>query len=490
MQRKNGRQCPTTGADAAWKSVGAMTPRPNQKERVMSKQVRKAVGCVVDQLESRTMMSASLVNGVLTVSGTAGHDHLTVEQGSAGIYVMENGVRTNIMSSGKAVQTLSATSVKSIVMNGYDGHDHLGVSFTLGTKPAKFYGGDGNDEVVGGYGNDQIWGGAGNDTISGRNGNDYIHGGTGNDTLKGGSGNDEIICADDTDTAYGNSGNDTLSGGEGSDNLYGGSDKDQLAGGTGDDGLFGGEDADTLTGGTGDDRFLQIYSRSTPNWYTTIQTWNDIVTDLNSSDARIGFQNHVGDYEDDDSIYRGGIWSDEHIQAVDIALTALHRATGNTALLKSPTADDGILVFVRLGARVSGEGMDGNNDGEVIRLTDSAFNNVDHSEWGNTVQTTLHEVGHNFDGQRGWNELSGWTTSDRSTHPDFDSVTAYGKRWYHWEDADFVSTYARTGGPLEDFAESFAAHLITATEETYANFTEELSTAKAAFIRSFINLQK
>ena len=54
------------------------------------------------------------------------------------------------------------------------------------------FGGDGNDDLNGGGGNDDLYGGDGNDILIGRAGIDYLYGGDGNDTLTGGSGQDRF----------------------------------------------------------------------------------------------------------------------------------------------------------------------------------------------------------------------------------------------------------------------------------------------------------
>ncbi|WP_375194580.1 cadherin domain-containing protein [Sphingobium sp.] len=105
--------------------------------------------------------------------------------------------------------------------------------------------------VQGGEGNDQIIGGAGKDNLQGDGGNDIIFGWRGSDTISGGSG-DDILYGDDL--GYNNiSGDDTLDGGAGNDILYGGRGKDKLTGGDGIDILYGEAGDDSLSGGAGDD---------------------------------------------------------------------------------------------------------------------------------------------------------------------------------------------------------------------------------------------
>ncbi|WP_353932785.1 Calx-beta domain-containing protein [Okeanomitos corallinicola TIOX110] len=70
------------------------------------------------------------------------------------------------------------------------------------------YGGDGNDTISGGAGDDNVYGEEGNDVLNGDAGNDYLYGGNGNDSLNGGVGDDVI---------YSDIGNDTINGGTGFD---------------------------------------------------------------------------------------------------------------------------------------------------------------------------------------------------------------------------------------------------------------------------------
>ena len=92
-------------------------------------------------------------------------------------------------------------------------------------------------------GNDDLIGGAGNDSSSGGNDSDYLEGDAGDDALNGGAGRDFL---------YGGSGNDRLRGGAGTDDLYGGSGADRFIF---DDGEFGG-----MTRSTAD--YIVDFSRS------------------------------------------------------------------------------------------------------------------------------------------------------------------------------------------------------------------------------------
>jgi hypothetical protein len=82
-----------------------------------------------------------------------------------------------------------------------------------------FDGGDGNDTLTAGVGNDLVGGGPGNDTLNGNNGNDTLEGGPGDDVENGGNGDDRLGGADGT-RAILDTGADTFEGGNGIDRLF------------------------------------------------------------------------------------------------------------------------------------------------------------------------------------------------------------------------------------------------------------------------------
>jgi VCBS repeat-containing protein len=90
-------------------------------------------------------------------------------------------------------------------------------------------GGNGNDVIATGAGEDYLYGGNGNDTLSGNGGHDMLSGDNGNDSLFGGSGNDML---------FGGNGNDLLDGGAGRDDLHGGNGNDRMSGGEGADSFW------------------------------------------------------------------------------------------------------------------------------------------------------------------------------------------------------------------------------------------------------------
>jgi Ca2+-binding RTX toxin-like protein/subtilisin-like proprotein convertase family protein len=79
------------------------------------------------------------------------------------------------------------------------------------------YGGDGNDYISGGLGNDIIYGDTGNDVQQGLAGADTINDGFGNNLFDGGAGNDKITAGSGRDIVIGGQGNDTITTGTGYD---------------------------------------------------------------------------------------------------------------------------------------------------------------------------------------------------------------------------------------------------------------------------------
>ncbi|WP_268247242.1 calcium-binding protein, partial [Paramylibacter ulvae] len=115
------------------------------------------------------------------------------------------------------------------------------------------------DTVFAGAGDDSIFTGDDADSIDGGAGNDTIDGGIDDDTISGGAGNDSIIGGDGNDLIDGGAGNDTIDAGNSpnpdTDDVDAdpSDDLDTVFGGTGDDSIATGDDADTIDGGTGND---------------------------------------------------------------------------------------------------------------------------------------------------------------------------------------------------------------------------------------------
>ena len=236
---------------------------------------------MLESLESRRLLSFTVVGGTLTVTGTANPDQILVRKDGTNLTIVQNAVNA----------TTPAAAVTKIVVNGLAGNDRLAlaVGATNGiTLPSQLNGGDGNDELLGGDGND---------VLNGNNGNDMMNGGPkGKDVFNGGAGRDRVtyqgrtqvlnlsidgvandgapatattpaegdnIAADVEDVSSGG-GNDiitgnananALNGGPGNDIINGAGGNDQLRGDEGNDVLNGGDGNDVMVGGAGADVF-------------------------------------------------------------------------------------------------------------------------------------------------------------------------------------------------------------------------------------------
>ena len=119
------------------------------------------------------------------------------------------------------------------------------------------HGGDDNDGILLGSGDDIGFGDGGSDSVIGDRGTDELHGGADGDTVDGGLG---------ADTAYGDDGHDLVTGGsdnvpipgqaptetDGGDHLFGGNGNDTVEGGSGDDFLYGDEELSDDSDGAAD----------------------------------------------------------------------------------------------------------------------------------------------------------------------------------------------------------------------------------------------
>jgi len=125
-----------------------------------------------------SVVTPVLANGILTVHGTVNADVIIITQSGNSISA--------------AGRTFAASAVNTIVIVGEGGDDTITVAPVI-TKPARIYGGGGNDTVNSGAGADEIYGGWGSDRLFGRGGNDLIYGGTGSDVVDGGAGTNRVF---------------------------------------------------------------------------------------------------------------------------------------------------------------------------------------------------------------------------------------------------------------------------------------------------------
>ena len=241
---------------------------------------------------------------------------------------------------GMAIDVGGWTGVERV--SGFIGNDTIdasgnGAAFSL-------QGAQGDDLLIGGFGNDTIFGGNGDDAIFGDDGNDLLLGGLGVDSIFGGAGNDTLIGnqsgdfldggegsdvymiegadviadtgtgADDFDRAQisaaggvaiavgswtgverinGFIGNDTIdaTGATAALTLDGSAGDDLLIGGSGDDTLFGGNGADRLVGGAGRD-FL-VGGAGADVFVFATGSGSDVIRDFVRGTDQIDLRNHA-----------------------------------------------------------------------------------------------------------------------------------------------------------------------------------------------------
>lgn len=245
-------------------------------DRKAARSARAAPAPLFDRLEARVVLSAELTGDLLTVTGGAGADAMFFSAGGADGAIVLLGVPG--VPDGATFQ-----GVQRIRVYGKQGNDIIRVSGTpraLDGSVLRFRidGGNGNDTIDGGVGDDDLRGGNGRDTITAGKGNDKLRGGNADDFLDGQEGDDRISGKNGRDTLLGGAGDDNLRGNSGADRLRGGSGDDILRGGFGPDDLFGGLGDDLLFGDRGRDELrgvlaeLADFNREDANGFDVLPT--------------------------------------------------------------------------------------------------------------------------------------------------------------------------------------------------------------------------
>src|SRR5262245_40335354 len=178
-------------------------------------------------------------DGGIRIDASVGDDVVTVASGLNVPVTVYGGQGNDSITGGAGDDWLSGEDGNDTIVGGA-GVNHL-------------YGGDDNDTLIGGDLKDFEYGGKGQDTLIGNGGEDELHGGDGNDSLRGEGGNDTLHRGDNDDYLYGEDDNDLLYGDSGNDELHGLSGWDELHGGNSDDRLFGEDEPDRLFGDAGND---------------------------------------------------------------------------------------------------------------------------------------------------------------------------------------------------------------------------------------------
>ncbi len=168
-----------------------------------------------------------------TLFGGEGKDELRVEGASS--YVLTN---TTLNVGNTLIHQLPIASnktegvIESVRLTGNSFGNTIDASQALLEDRTFLFGREGNDNIIGSQGLDQISGGDGSDSLVGGAGFNFIDGNDGNDTLIGG---------DDDNNLEGGAGNDLVQGGAEGDFF-----EDSIFDGAGDDRYIGGGDDDEL----------------------------------------------------------------------------------------------------------------------------------------------------------------------------------------------------------------------------------------------------
>jgi Ca2+-binding RTX toxin-like protein len=309
----------------------------------------------LETLETRRLLSASLSNGVLTLTGTEAADNFYLNAAPGG--------KLGVYESGKPNVFFTLTSVKKIVAKLGGGDDALFITAVVGTQPSSIDAGAGNDNITAGDGNDTITTGDGNDIVNAGGGNDSVDTGAGNDQLAGGNGNDTLTAGAGVDLLSGGAGDDLLDGGLGADKFNGNAGVDTVTyasrtnpvtvdisdavGEAADDGEVGEKDfvfsdVENLTGGSGNDKL----TGSTPGPVKPLgYTPNNKLVGNGGNDTLIGLDgnDNLDGGAGNDSI-RGGVGNDTITGGV--GADSLYGDDGNDLF----NAEDGIKDTVDGGA--------------------------------------------------------------------------------------------------------------------------------------------
>jgi Ca2+-binding RTX toxin-like protein len=184
------------------------------------------------------------------------------------------------------ITTVHDDATNNLIIVGTGGCDTITVN---ATDPSKITVNGTGSYSVGGGGHVIVYGMACDDNISLiGNINLEAHGGDGNDTITGGAGDDVI---------FGDTGNDTLTGAAGNDVLVGGNGSDRLVGSAGNDILISGELTGTHNGGAYDYAALRCISTS---WAAANASadpdlespCDDVVDESGSADQLTGSSGH------------------------------------------------------------------------------------------------------------------------------------------------------------------------------------------------------
>jgi Ca2+-binding RTX toxin-like protein len=263
------------------RSTSTYSRRPHRLRNGVSQLSSGATGRVLENLEDRTLLAASVLFGLGELQIlTDGDETVTVREDPIipGQVDVQIGTSLTAATTAPSLPNVAASDVTSIVLITGAGNNTIDLSGVLGSVFTNLStinvqagngddviigstdlaisadGQDGDDSITGGSADDTLDGGDGADTIAGLAGNDSIDAGDGDDVVSGGDGDDTILADDGNDTVTGDLGNDNIRGGDGLDSVSGNEGLDTLNGNSGNDTISGDDGVDLIFGGGGDDQ--------------------------------------------------------------------------------------------------------------------------------------------------------------------------------------------------------------------------------------------
>ena len=185
------------GVNAALAAVAFVPATDNDVDTTAASHVEDAAGAgpadgviTLDVTPASDEFGATFAAGTLTVHGSQSRDKIKIKKGRAAGSVR---VRMKNRDTGEKYRGEFAGPVTQIVVYGYGRDDRIKVGSSVGVVPADLYGGDGNDRLKGGNGDDILLGGIGSDKLRGSKGRQLLIGGDGPDALRGSSAGDILI---------------------------------------------------------------------------------------------------------------------------------------------------------------------------------------------------------------------------------------------------------------------------------------------------------
>jgi large repetitive protein len=197
----------SVGTEAATLAAGVVAITGN----VLTNDLLGSEGATITQIDGTTVSGTSVSitgdYGTLVINTETGAYTYTLNS-TASAGDVETFVYTLAQADGDtSTANLTFNFASSVGTTGTDGADTLVASDDTGVT---LYGGEGDDHLIGGAGNDTLYGEAGSDTLEGGAGNDYLDGGAGSDALYGGAGNDTLVYDASDSIIDGGAGTDTL----------------------------------------------------------------------------------------------------------------------------------------------------------------------------------------------------------------------------------------------------------------------------------------